>query len=97
MESRYNKVNKVEIFEERELVHPKIPVEHRCMTGNKQISAKLSRLSKAIDICCSANMVFFMVSRIQRRWTVLSLINFHLTRQSSTSYFLESSSPPVPC
>jgi len=41
MESRYNKVNKVEIFEERELVHPKIPVEHKCPADNKQIFCKV--------------------------------------------------------
>jgi hypothetical protein len=75
MESRYNKFNKVEIFEEGQFVHPKIPVEHKCTTDNKQI---FCRVIKAIDICCGARMVFFMVSRIQRRF----LINFHLTRKT---------------
>jgi len=81
MESRYNKVSKVEFFEEGQLVHPKIPVEHRCTTDNKQIFCKVIKAKQGNRYLLRASMIFFMVSRIQR-WTVLSLINFHLTRKT---------------
>jgi hypothetical protein len=41
MEKRYNKVNKVEVFEEGDLVRLKIPVEDRCTTDNKRIFCRV--------------------------------------------------------
>jgi hypothetical protein len=41
MEKRYNKVNKVEVFEEGDLVRLKIPVEDRCSTDNKRIFCRV--------------------------------------------------------
>jgi hypothetical protein len=41
MESRYNKVKKVEVFEEGDLVRLKIPVEDRCTTDNKRIFCRV--------------------------------------------------------
>jgi hypothetical protein len=82
MESSYNKVNKVEIFEERGLVHPKIPVEHRCTTDNKQIFCRVIKAKQGNQYLLQCQMIFFMVSRIQRRRTVLFLINFHLTKKT---------------
>jgi hypothetical protein len=41
METRYNKVNKVEVFEKGDLVHLKIPVEDRCSTDNKRIFCRV--------------------------------------------------------
>jgi hypothetical protein len=41
MEKRYNKVNKVEVFEEGDLVRLKIPVEDRYSTDNKRIFCRV--------------------------------------------------------
>jgi hypothetical protein len=41
MEQRYNKVNKVELFEEGDLVRLKIPVEDRCSTDNKRMFCRV--------------------------------------------------------
>jgi hypothetical protein len=41
MEKRYNKVNKVEVFEKDNLVRLKIPVEDRCSTDNKRIFCRV--------------------------------------------------------
>ena len=41
MEKRYNKVNKVEVFEEGDPVRLKIPVEDRCSTDNKRIFCRV--------------------------------------------------------
>ena len=41
MEKRYNKVNKVEVFEEGDLVRLKIPVEDRCTTDNKRMFCRV--------------------------------------------------------
>ena len=41
MEKRYNKVNKVEVFETGDLVRLKIPVEDRCSTDNKRIFCRV--------------------------------------------------------
>jgi hypothetical protein len=41
MEKRYNKVNKVEVFEKGDLVRLKIPVEDRCSTDNKHMFCRV--------------------------------------------------------
>jgi len=41
MEKRYNKVNKVEVFEKGDLVRLKIPVEDRCSTDHKRIFCRV--------------------------------------------------------
>jgi hypothetical protein len=41
METRYNKVNKVEVFEHGDLVRLKIAVEDRCSTDNKRIFCRV--------------------------------------------------------
>jgi len=41
MEKRYNKVNNVEVFEEGDVVHLKIPVEDRCTTDNKRMFCRV--------------------------------------------------------
>jgi hypothetical protein len=44
MEQRYNKANKVEVFEKGDYVRLKIPVEHRCSTDNKRIFCRVIKV-----------------------------------------------------